>query len=404
MLLSSIPSVSSLIQQGNRLQKTGKIQDAIAIYRQAIALYPSSAWSYYYLGRAFISQGSLNRATVCYRRAIRYNPSVAEFYNQLGEIYLRKEQLQKAVKYFNRAIALQPNQAWYHQNLGETLAQQGKWTPCVSEFYTALKCDRDEVVRYDRQLSIKLKHPHLIQVQNPIFIVGCGHSGTSIMLAILGNHPTFYPIPYESSLFLKTPSQIEETMLQWDEECLNAGKKRWIEKTPPHIFQIQKFLKYRPQSQFILMLRDGRDVVCSLKYRQKYKTFLERVERWIYDNLAGLPYWNHPQVQVVKYEDLVNNSQEVMKQILNFLGATEYDRILDYHQNQKQWYSRELDKPENINTLEEHKQFRNWQINQPLFDGRGRWKTEMTAAEKDIFKTHAQQYLVQFGYTNDDNW
>ena len=77
-------------------------------------------------------------------------------------------------------------------------------------------------------------------------------------------------------------------MMQWNKECLATNKKLWIEKTPPHIFQIQKFLKYRPQSQFILMLRDGRDVVCSLKYRQKYQTFGERAERWVDDNLAVL--------------------------------------------------------------------------------------------------------------------
>ena len=401
---SPIPAVSIPIKKGIQLREKGKIKEAIAMYRQAIAFHPRSARSHFHLAEIFASQGNLNRASVSYRRAIAFNPCIAEFYNRLGEIYLKQEKSHKAIKYLERAIALQPNSARFQQSLGEAFARKGKWTPAVSQFYTALKLNPDEVRQYDSELQIELSQPNAITVANPIFIVGCGHSGTSIMLAILGNHPALYPIPYESALFLKPPSQIEATMLQWDTECIADNKRRWIEKTPPHIFQIQKFLKYRPQSQFILMLRDGRDVVCSLKHRQKYKTFAERIDRWIYDNLAGLPYWNHSQVKVIKYEELITNSEKVIEEILDFLHLARCDRLLNYYQSPKKWYSEEITKPETINTLEEHKKFRNWQINQPLFDGRGRWKTEMSATEKKIFKARAQQYLVQFQYVSNSNW
>lgn len=35
---------------------------------------------------------------------------------------------------------------------------------------------------------------------SPTFIVGCGHSGTSVLLAILGAHPRIYPVTYESGI------------------------------------------------------------------------------------------------------------------------------------------------------------------------------------------------------------
>jgi HEPN domain-containing protein len=48
---------------------------------------------------------------------------------------------------------------------------------------------------------------------------------------------------------------------------------------------------------------------------------------------------------------------------------------------------------------------RNWQINQPIFDGRGRWLAEMTEAEKEQFKNSpAQAMLEQFGYVSDATW
>jgi hypothetical protein len=224
------------------------------------------------------------------------------------------------------------------------------------------------------------------------------------MLAILSNHPAFYPITYESALFKRSESEIREIMLQWDRECVAAGKKRWIEKTPPHIFQIKKLSLHRPQSKFILMLRDGRDVVCSLKYRTEYKNFEERVERWIYDNLAGLPYWNHPNVMVVKYEDLVGETEITLKKVFNFLGEKYVSQVLDYHQQQKHWYHSEITKPLEIMTHEDHHKLRNWQINQPLFDGTGRWKIEMKEQDKIIFKKVSKDYLIEFGYAPNDVW
>ncbi len=398
------PSISNLLVEANQLKQGGKLELAIQKYRQAIAFFPKSAWAYYYLGETFVAKNCFNRATVCYRQAIAFNPCIAEFYNQLGEVYLKKDRLDKAIIYFQKAIALQPNEPWYYQNSGEVNAQKGYWTACISCYYDALKLNPLIVQKYNHNLNIKPDDPQTIQVNNPIYVVGCGHSGTSIMLAILGNHPALYPIPYESSMFLRKEPEIRKMMLQWDSECLQWGKKRWLEKTPPHIFQIEKFLKYRPDSQFIIMLRDGRDVVCSLKFREQYQDFTKRVERWIYDNLAGLPYWHHPQVTVVKYEDLIENANLVLGKILNFLGEDNAKNLLDYHLNPKRWYSKEISKPDVIKTHQDHKQMRNWQINQPLFDGRGRWNTDMTPAEKSIFKAKAQEYLVQFGYVKDDVW
>ena len=38
-------------------------------------------------------------------------------------------------------------------------------------------------------------------VRNPVFIVGCGHSGTTLLLRVIGSHPNFHAILDESYLF-----------------------------------------------------------------------------------------------------------------------------------------------------------------------------------------------------------
>lgn len=399
-----ITSVSSLIRKANRYKEKGELNKANTIYRSAIALYPTSSWAYYYLGTVLEQQGNLDEAAIYYQKAIKFNPTVSDHYNKLGEVDFKQRKLDEAVDCFRKAIALHPNSAWYYQNLGEALAQKHKWGEAVNCYRHALKLNPDEVLRYHNSLEIEPDDPKTIKVPNPVFIVGCGHSGTSIMLAILGNHPAFYPIPRESALFKRSESEIREIMYEWDQQCTEAGKKRWIEKTPPHIFHLKRFLLHRPQSQFILMLRDGRDVVCSLKHRVEHNNFTERLERWIYDNLAGLPYWNNPNVMVVKYEDLIAQTDKILQDIFAFLGEKYSDQILNYYQTPKHWYSSEIIKPETVKTHKDHHNLRNWQINQPLFDGRGKWKKEISDEEKKIFKTKAQKYLLQFGYIEDSFW
>lgn len=113
----------------------------------------------------------------------------------------------------------------------------------------------------------------------------------------------------------------------------------------------------------------------------------------------------HPQVKVIKYEELVQSPEETLKALCAFLGEDYSPRMLEYHRTEHYWYSDKIVKPEAIKTHTDHKNNRNWQINQPIFDGRGRWRNEMTEAEKDLFKNSlAQILMVQLNYVSDRNW
>jgi tetratricopeptide (TPR) repeat protein len=349
----------------------------------------------------------------------------ANHQNRKGEFFFNDSDFVNATKCFLKATLLNPDSARYCQNLAEAIArldyrkgtelgsqrlvseveQTGKWDVVVRLYRQALKLDAAAVKsHHETQQHMKIKF-QTGQVANPVFIVGCGHSGTSIMLALLGSHPSFYPIQKESAIFLKPDDVVQKSMFGWDDACVKKNRARWIEKTPPHIFQISRFLSFRPESQFIILLRDGRDVVSSLKYRIGYEKFEDRLDRWIYDNLAGLEYWDHPQVTVIKYESLVESPVKELKSICRFLGENYYKNMLDYHKKEHLWYSDEITKPEKLKNNSDHKDLRNWQINQPLYDGRGRWEKEMSAEEKDMFKKSvAQRYLEQFGYVQDANW
>ena len=235
----------------------------------------------------------------------------------------------------------------------------------------------------------------------PIFIVGCGHSGTSLLLAILGSHSRLCAIPFESSIAFRDDVQLESMARSFDRYAIAKRKSGWIEKTPRHVRKIDELRNRFDSARFVLVLRDGRDVAVSLKERRG--SIESGIRLWLNDNLAGEPFWNEPFVHVVRYEDLVTRTRETVKETVSFLGLPFEESLLEYYKEPKHYYWPAFLKS-NKGGSKNHEQHRNWQINQPVFDGRGRWLKDMTEGDKSLFKDQAGDMLIRYGYARDDNW
>ncbi len=81
----------------------------------------------------------------------------------------------------------------------------------------------------------------------------------------------------------------------------------------------------------ILIVRDLRDVINSTNFG-KAKEFIGNIRPtlftirvWRKSIAFAIKYSNHPNFLVVKYENLIFNTQEVLKTIFNFLGITEFN-------------------------------------------------------------------------------
>jgi hypothetical protein len=232
-------------------------------------------------------------------------------------------------------------------------------------------------------------------LRDPIFIVGCGHSGTSLLLRMLGTHSSIYAIPYESSAALRSERRFRKSLQHFDMLAIAGNKFRWAEKTPKHICHLEKILAVRPHSKILLIVRDGRDVASSIKDRTG--SLEQGILRWRDDNLAGKEFWCHPNVHVLRYENLISDPEAVLHKIITFIGETYEPDILKYHEAPKYYYAKTIEKPPSA-FGEHHEQYRNWQINQPLFDGSGRWK-QMSIAELDLIDSVAGDLLREFHYT-----
>ncbi|MFN2297657.1 MAG: sulfotransferase family protein, partial [Anaerolineales bacterium] len=118
----------------------------------------------------------------------------------------------------------------------------------------------------------------------PVFIVGCGHSGTSLMLAVLDTHSRLYAVPYESFIAGKNDEQgFRAAMREFEWQAIAAGKHRWVEKTPKHIYHVENILGWCPDAQILVVIRDGRDVAYS--FRSRTGDLQEGIQLWVDDNL-----------------------------------------------------------------------------------------------------------------------
>jgi hypothetical protein len=167
----------------------------------------------------------------------------------------------------------------------------------------------------------------------PIFIGGCARSGTTLLLSILSAHPEIHGIAPELGLFKKWrldhqenefPVHFKKLYRYFANEKIGPGANRFCEKTPKNIRCIEKIDSYlEGKFRFIHIVRDGRDV-CVSRHPKSPDKFWVEPERWVRDVELGLEFKNHPKVFTLKYEELIQDFDQIMKRLCEFLDLKSY--------------------------------------------------------------------------------
>ena len=228
-------------------------------------------------------------------------------------------------------------------------------------------------------------------MDNFICIIGCGHSGTTIIHKIISSHKDVYGVPPDTHLFFENENNIpddfiplfnknykkgiEKKLNDIHVQRLSTNKKYICEKTPSHVHKINEIYKYIKNPKIIVMIRDGRDVVCSLNKR--HGIIQKSVYRWVSSNKEWLEHSNKNNFFILKYEDFVKDKETSIKRLCNYLELDYYEEIFDYHK-------KEVSLPDNffdglINYYNgKNILLREYQVNQPVYDGTKRWKKELS--------------------------
>ena len=162
----------------------------------------------------------------------------------------------------------------------------------------------------------------------PVFIGGCGRSGTTVLLSVLSAHREIFACPRELGLFdrivedasgRRLPARIDRLYTCLLTHRIPRHARRWCEKSPGNIHHVEDIDDYlRGNFRFIQIVRDGRDVVLSRHPGAPHRPWVSP-RRWVRDVGAGLQHTGRSRVHTIRYEDLIREFEATLRSICRFL-------------------------------------------------------------------------------------
>ncbi|WP_083918768.1 sulfotransferase family protein [Rudaea cellulosilytica] len=264
----------------------------------------------------------------------------------------------------------------------------------------------------------------------PIFIGGAGRSGTTLLRVILDAHPRivcgpelkvtplicrlwadcqfgYFSALQQHHLTEEDLARSFRTLLMslLEKDGMVAGKPRIAEKSPDNVFFFHHLHRLLPDSPLIHVIRDGRDVVCSLRGMNWRNAKTGELIDCARDARGAATYWVHavqagraaPRQQPslasryfeLRYEKLISAPEQTLRPLFEFLGEAWDSRVLRHHEQQRNLAGEssagQVSRPINARAL-------------------ARWKTDLSEADKDVVKEIAGPLLQELGYVTDQNW
>lgn len=129
-----------LIGQAMQHQMAQELDQAIRLYKESIAIYPT-ADAHTYLGWAYSFQGRLNEAIAQCEIAIELDPEFGNPYNDIGVYLMQQQKLDDAIPWLERAKNAKRYEPRHfpYINLGRIYLSKGMLQQAIKEFSGALE-------------------------------------------------------------------------------------------------------------------------------------------------------------------------------------------------------------------------------------------------------------------------
>jgi hypothetical protein len=190
-------------------------------------------------------------------------------------------------------------------------------------------------------------------IQKRVFLVGCPRSGTTLLQSLLAANSQVSSFP-ESHFFEKLFSgwrllylcgiasrgakprwklrqYVRSFVYIFDKITLEYGRTFWLEKTPGHVQHVREIEQLVPSAKFVHILRNGADNIASMyevaqrypeSWSKWYGTLDQCIARWIKDARISRACDGLENHRVIEYNRLVESSEEVLRELCQFIGLT----------------------------------------------------------------------------------
>jgi protein O-GlcNAc transferase len=132
-------TVSEAMAVAVKQHQAGRLDEAIALYRQVLTFDTVNVVAYSNLGAALQQQGRLDEAADCYHRALALAPDLVEALGNLGTVLKLQGKAAEAEVSYRRALSLRPESAVVHCDLGVVLQEQGRLDEAIACYRRAIE-------------------------------------------------------------------------------------------------------------------------------------------------------------------------------------------------------------------------------------------------------------------------
>lgn len=125
------------------LLATGRIDEALAHYQEAVQLDPQFFLAHEKLGELFVRLGKTDEAAIHFREALRLRPDFADAHDNFGSLLAAQGRIPEAVSHIERALEIKPDYAEAHYNLANLLVLLRRGPEAVAQFEEAVRWKPD---------------------------------------------------------------------------------------------------------------------------------------------------------------------------------------------------------------------------------------------------------------------
>ena len=294
------------------------------------------------------------------------------------------------------------------------------------------------------QNPFSARYPTVNEASNlsciPFFIIGSGRSGNTLLRSILSGNsdisipPESYRLPFAIKKFhifnnrewnevvrevlhefedckefytweidikdvrkrLENMTDSKRTLSNIFDElfCTYAEKhspksKIWGDKTPMNTLYLDWLGPVFPQSKFIHIIRDGRDVASSYLKMERYGTILEAANRWINSIELAQSFGSKikEDYMEIRYEDLVTNTESEIQRVCDFLNI-KYDSAM-------------LDHTKQVGKLGDTDKSHHSNLSKPISsESIGKWKSNLSESDQESITKLLHKHLERLGYAD----